>query len=156
MNQETRTTYRAKISKDLYLEAVLDHLIEKTVASGATLKEVELYVPSEWFQTLLRITTDGTSASGRVFLCQSILGEEWSVWASWAKVHNSQSQRAFSQDERGRMIEHVWMAAADDTAAWDGFSGPDFSTTVRLYNTYKKDGLSEQELLMLCQALVRP
>jgi len=156
MKQETRTNYRAKIAKDLYLEAVLDHLVEKTVASGVTLEEAELYVPSEWFQTLLRITTDDTTASGRVFLCQSILGEQWPVWASWAKVHQSQSHRAYSQDQRGRMIEHVWMASIDDIAAWNGFSGPDFSTTVRLYNTYKKDGLSEQELLMLCQALVRP
>lgn len=156
MKHEPRTGYRAKIAKDLYLEAVLDHLVEKTVASGITLEEVELYVPSDWFQTLLRITTDDTSASGRVFLCQSIIGEQWPVWASWAKVQKSQSRRAFSQDERGRMIEHVWMAAVDDVPAWDGFSGPDFSTTVRLYNTYKKDGLSEQELLMLCQALVRP
>lgn len=156
MEHETRTTYRAKISKDLYLEAVLDHLVEKTVASGAALEEVELYVPSEWFQTLLRITTDDTMSSARVFLCPNSKQEEWPVWASWAKVHKSQSHRAFSQDERGRLIEHVWMASIDDIAAWNGFSGPDFSTTVRLYNTYKKDGLSEQELLMLCQALVRP
>jgi hypothetical protein len=156
MKQETRTTSRSKSTKELYLEAVLDHLVEKTVASGAALEELELYVPSEWFQTLLRITAGDTMSSARVFLCQSGKQEEWPVWASWAEVRQSQSHRAHSQDERGRMIEHVWMASIDDVAAWNGFSGPDFSTTVRLYNTYKKDGLSEHELLMLCEALVRP
>ena len=151
-----RTTSRLKSTKELYLEAVLGYLVEKTVASGATLEEVELYVPSEWFQTLLGITKDDTPASGRVFLCQSGNREQWPVWASWAQVHQSQSRRAHSQDTRGRLTEIVWMAAVADTAAWNGFSGPDFATTVRLYNAYKKDGLSEQELLMMCQALVRP
>ena len=151
-----RTTSRLKSTKELYLEAVLGYLVEKTVASGATLEEVELYVPSEWFQTLPGITKNDTPASGRVFLYQSGNREQWPVWASWAQVHKSQSQRAFSQDERGRTIELVWMASIGDVPAWDGFSGPDFATTVRLYNAYKKDGLSEQELLMMCQALVRP